>query len=466
VKLGKREIDGLCCKPGQRERLVFDDGCPGLGIRVACAGRKTFFLQYRSASGRVRRAKIGRYGALTLVEARKEARKLRVRVDRGGDPVAEDKARKAADRQRETAQAFTFAALIDRWEREWLVRRRPGYRREATRSLRVNLAALAGLPAAAIDAATVRREIDHIVHRPAQRRGSKPKTSGQARAKKTGKKAFSSPAILGETTARRTRAYGAAMYGWAIREEVEGGLITFNPFAAVRRKGQEAARERVLTDAEVGEVWRASSVLGWPWGPYFRLLLLTLQREREVAGLSWFELSPDLALWEIRSDRTKNGKPHLVHLAEPARALLRAAPRKPGSFLVFTTTGSTPISGFGNAKRRLVEEILAERKRLAAEAGDGRPVDLQVTWRLHDFRRTGATGIRRLGGHWEVADRILNHTQGVIRGVAAVYQRFDFLPERESALNMWALHVLAVAEGTAPGTNVIELRRGGAVETA
>ena len=48
-----------------------------------------------------------------------------------------------------------------------------------------------------------------------------------------------------------------------------------------------------------------------------------------------------------------------------------------------------------------------------------------------------------------VADRLLNHVEGAIRGVAAVYQRGEFLPERKAALEAWAAHVLACAEGGA-----------------
>ncbi len=220
------------------------------------------------------------------------------------------------------------------------------------------------------------------------------------------------------------------------------------------------AGDRVLTDAEIGEVWRAAGLLGWPWGPYFRFLLLTLQRRGETAGLAWAELSPDLALWELPGCRTKNGKPHLVHLAEPARAILRAVPRLAGSPLAFTTTGTTPVSGFSHAKRRLDAAILAERAKRAAEAGDGRPPASPVPWGGHDFRRSGATVLARLGVRWEVADKALNHVKGAIQGVAAIYQRYDFLAEREAALNVWAAHVLACGEAAEAAGNVVALRPG------
>ncbi len=86
-------------------------------------------------------------------------------------------------------------------------------------------------------------------------------------------------------------------------------------------------RDRALSDAELGEVWRATGTLGWPWAAYLRFLVLTLQREAETAGLAWAELSPDLSTWTLPAARTKNGRPHQVQLAEPARALLAGLPR-------------------------------------------------------------------------------------------------------------------------------------------
>jgi hypothetical protein len=47
----------------------------------------------------------------------------------------------------------------------------------------------------------------------------------------------------------------------------------------------------------------------------------------------------------------------------------------------------------------------------------------------------------RLGVPPHVADKILNHQSGTISGVAAVYQRHEFLAERKDALDRWGQHV-------------------------
>jgi hypothetical protein len=62
-------------------------------------------------------------------------------------------------------------------------------------------------------------------------------------------------------------------------------------------------------------------------------------------------------------------------------------------------------------------------------------------WRLHDLRRTCVSGMARLGIAPHIADKILNHQAGTISGVAAVYQRHDFLVERRTAVEKWGAHI-------------------------
>ena len=182
--------------------------------------------------------------------------------------------------------------------------------------------------------------------------------------------------------------------------------------------------------------------------------------------MRWREFSPDLSVWKLPAHRTKNGKEHVVHLPELARAILRELPRFKGTDLVFHVSSrrqpkeasahpqerARTLSGFSDAKERLLAEIAKERKDGAAPVA---PLD----WRIHDFRRTGVTVLARLGFSPHVADRLLNHVQGTIRGVAAVYQRHEFLADRQAALRIWADHVLAVGERRqAADGNVVQLR--------
>jgi integrase len=139
----------------------------------------------------------------------------------------------------------------------------------------------------------------------------------------------------------------------------------------------------------------------------------------------------------------KNGKAHDVHLAEAARAVLRDVPRRADCDFVFSTTGKTPISGFSKAKAMLDAAVVDGRENGVAGAGGNAPL---VPWRLHDLRRTGASTLARLGVDSVVADKLLAHQPAKLRGVAGVYQRYDFAPERRRALDAWAAHVLAVGD--------------------
>ena len=125
--------------------------------------------------------------------------------------------------------------------------------------------------------------------------------------------------------------------------------------------------------------------------------------------------------------------------------MLAAMPRLEGCDLVFTANGRTPVSGFAKSKER--------SDRLSGVRD----------WRLHDFRRTAVTWMAGAGFPPHVADRLLNHVEGAIRGVAAVYQRGEFLPERKAALEAWAEHVLASArrEVEAPASGGLPAARAG-----
>jgi integrase len=444
MKLTKSAIDTLTCPPDRKDLLVFDDTLHGFGVRVTAAGLKVFLFQYRHAGG-VRRLRLGRYGELTPTEARRLAEIARGDCLAGRDPVgvkAAARANAAAEVARladeEKAEVFTFEALIEQWAAERLSLRTPTYRREAVRSLRVNLAKLLSVPAAKVDSDMLRRELAGVLKRT-------PRTAGGM-----AKGPHPSSGTPGLTIQRRARAYAHAMYAWAVRN----GLVDANPVAAVHVEGRAVSRERVLTDAELGEVWRTAGKLDWPWGPYLRFLILTLQRETETAGIRWFEISEDRTRWELPGSRTKNRKPHIVHLSETAREILRHAPRltigtdRTSSPFVFTTTGKAHISGPSRAKTRLDNLILMERITLAIAKGE--PPKPLEPWRMHDLRRTGATIMARIGIRWEVADRILNHVGGAVSGVAAIYQRHEWLDERRDALDQWERHVLSVGNEKGP----------------
>ena len=110
-----------------------------------------------------------------------------------------------------------------------------------------------------------------------------------------------------------------------------------------------------------------------------------------------------------------------MHLSRSAIAVLTRVPNY-GAY-VFTIQGTKPFRRFSAAKHKL--------DALSGVTG----------WRLHDLRRTCVSGMARLGVAPHVADKVLNHQAGTISGVAAVYQRHDFLVERREAMIRWDEHI-------------------------
>jgi integrase len=225
-------------------------------------------------------------------------------------------------------------------------------------------------------------------------------------------------------------------FGWCAANDLAGA----DPTAGVRPPAREASRDRVLSDDEVRTFWTSAEQLGMPFGHVFRLMLLSAQREGEIAGMRWPELDLEKRIWTIPGSRSKNGKPHLVHLSSLATEIMEQVPRISGQELLFSGTGKTALSGFSSAKARIDKAML---KVLRAEKCDEPQIEF-APWVLHDLRRTATTGMARLGIAPHVADRVLNHQAGTIRGVAAVYNRFEYLDERKAALEAWGHYVEAL----------------------
>jgi integrase len=202
-------------------------------------------------------------------------------------------------------------------------------------------------------------------------------------------------------------------------------VLDHSPAEGIPLPTKEVPRDRVLTDDELARVIIAAREIGGPYGGIVELLALTGQRREEAARCLWDEIDLQNRVWSLPNLRTKNAKPHVVHLSDQAIAVLRPT-KKRGTF-VFSVTGTNPFQCFSQAKREL-------------DAKSG------VTgWRLHDLRRTCVSGMAALGVAPHVADKILNHQSGTISGVAAVYQRHQFLSERKEALERWGAHVAQIA---------------------
>ena len=241
-----------------------------------------------------------------------------------------------------------------------------------------------------------------------------------------------------KATAQLSGAYGRACYGWAIDKD----LLVENPFARLKLVAV-ASRERVLSDEELVAIWGATKGPG-VYNAIVRMLILTGQRRAEVAGMTWREIAPDLSTWTIPENRTKNRTAHIVPLSPQVQTIIKSTHRtsKDDGEPEFVFRGlAGAFNGFSKAKTALDE--------------DGGVAD----WRLHDLRRTMATGLQKLGVRLEVTEAVLNHVSGSRAGIVGVYQRHEWADEKRAALNAWGEHIAAIADGRQAADNLTQLRR-------
>jgi integrase len=409
-KLTDRYVE--CLKaPKSKERLeIFDTTFPGLAMRVTKTGHKSWSVYYR-ANGRHRRYTIGPYPAFLPAAARKAASAALHRVQAGGDPADEKRAR------RESAEPdeLSFAAVARRYLKQQVEKNTAASTyRETARIMDQDVIPVWGKrPIGLIQ----RRDVSALIDAKAE--------SGA------------------EVQANRVLARLRTLFGWAVAKD----LIALNPCEGLKPPTKERARDRVLSDDEIRLFWRAAGELGWPFGPVFRLLLLTAQRRDEVATVEWSEIDLERRLWSLPRAKAKNDQGHDVHLSPQSVAILAALPHigDRGGY-IFTTNGRSPVSGFSRAKERLDYLI-------AKAAGHEIP-----PWILHDLRRSAATGMARLKIAPHVVDRVLNHTSGTIRGVARVYNRFQYAAECGTALEAWGRAVDSIVAAE-EASNVVELAK-------
>jgi len=216
-------------------------------------------------------------------------------------------------------------------------------------------------------------------------------------------------------------------------------VLAVSPAGGVERPHKEIARQRTLDDGELAKLWRACEGEG-PFGAALRLMILVGCRRTEASQMRWDELH--LPVWLLPPERTKNHKQHMVLLPTQARAIIAPLPRINGSEFVFTLDGRTPIIGWAKVKARISVKAGLDPK----------------TWRLHDLRRSCASGMQRLGVRTEVIERALNHRGGLYRGIVGTYQVDPLEDEVRIAFQKWGDHVEDLVSGRKPDT-IVRLRK-------
>jgi len=424
-KINKRNVDALkprLVKDEKRDGFIWDDELRGFGCKVTPAGNKVFVIQYRMGGRghKTKRYTIGTYGSpWTADAARDEARRLLQMVRQGRDPLEE------RDDRRRVSSDLAFGAYADRFLDEYERRNRKTSYDDAEAVFRLHLRPFfKSKPLPAISRGEVASLFDTI---PAKR------------------------------VALRRKLYAilSRLFRWAVGR----GDLDRSPLEGFEVPPAPDSRDRVLKDWELRLAWLAADKLGYPFAALYRLLIGTGQRREEVAGLNWKELNRDTSEWHLPATRSKNGIASVIPLSDLMIAELDGIAKVekwPRRGLVFTTTGETPVSGYSRGKARLDKQMLKIARDEAEKAGDD-PEQVEIEpWRVHDLRRTLATGMQRLGVRFEVTEAILNHVSGSKSGVAGVYQRHDWRDEKRAALNAWAAHIGKLVRPS-DETNVISL---------
>ncbi|QNN64349.1 tyrosine-type recombinase/integrase [Sphingomonas rhizophila] len=364
-----------------------DHKVTGLRLRIGSSGKKTWIVR-RRVGPKVLNKKVGTYPPMGLAAARKAAERIL-------EALASDGTTDALDR--------TFGAVAETWIEKVAKPKNDSWKLQERRLEMHVLPTWGERKIQSIKRSDVRELIE---------------------------------GIEGDVLPNRVLSQVKTIFRFALSRD----WIEASPIEGIEKPKSETPRDRVLDMNESKAVWEAAEHMGYPFGPYVRVLQLTAQRRTEVAAMRWDAVDLDAGTWTLTAEDTKGDRATLVPLSRPVVEILKAVPRI-GPF-VFTSDGETHISGFAKGKARL-------DKFLKASGAVLKP------WTLHDLRRTAATHMVRLGVSEEVVGRILNHA---VKGVTAkVYALHSYAPEKRSALDRWAADLARAIDG-ASGSTVVSIR--------
>lgn len=412
IKFTTKRVEELAL-PEEGERVVFDTQARGLALRLRTTGGRSWVFVYRipgaGRDGQPKRITIGSAKRWTVDEARREAARLWTEVADRRDPAAErraarEKAKEAQERQEVRDARLHLLEALDAYE-AYLTHRGVKRRANVLSTLRRHLM---GDDSGAEEAF---RGLGNVAVEEIDRPGvmalvTRLEASGQRGA------------------AQELRTKASTFLNWA----VDRGHIEANPLAGLRRerttRAQRAAgKGRMLTEQELGAIWRACAdpAVNAAFGAIVRTLILTGQRRTETAQLRWQDVDLASGWWIIPAELTKNGHAHEVPITRPLHEIIEARPRHNSRDWIFTNTGASPVSGWSKLEPKLREA-----------AGLSEP------WTLHDLRRSFRSGLTRLGTDDRLAELMINHRP---QDLQAIYDREPRLVERQEVAARWAAHL-------------------------
>jgi integrase len=355
----------------------FDVALPTFGVRIAPTGHRSWFVLYSlRGERRKRRLALGTYPAIPLSEARRDALTAIASVVRGEDPKLATE-----------VGGITFGDLARLYmERESKPKKR-SWKRDQQAVDRDLVPAWDRKPAAAIRRREVVALLDSIMDRKAPMQ------------------------------ANYVRSVLSCIYRFGISRD----LVDFNPVSGTDRPHDPVRRDRVLSDAEIVQLWRHTAGLHASVRDALRGILLSAQRPGEVAGMVRGEVGE--GAWTIPVARAKRRREHVVPLVGMFAEVVAMA----GDPVLFPSA-HPKRRGLPITREALSYSLLHFRRK----AG----------WRLpatpHDLRRTAATGMAQVGVPRHVIGRVLGHTDS---GPTAIYDRWEYFAEKREALEKWDAHL-------------------------
>jgi integrase len=364
---------------------ISDALVPGLRVRVTDRGHKSYVL-WRRVNKKARSASalaLGEVGQLTLAAARDKARAWLAEIESGRDP-------RAAER---VEPEMTFGDVLADYFRRHVAGKRKA--KDVQREMRNELLSRwKDKPISAITRRHIIAMVDEIKDRGAT---------------------YQAHNLFGHCK---------TFFNWCVEKDI----LQSSPadhMQAARLIGARKPRQRVLNDDEIRAFWAATGEMGYPYGPLFRMLLLTGQREREVADARWGEFDLGNKLWTVPPERHKSDSTHLVPLSDDVMTILAALPRWAGGECLFSSSGGRrPPAAFSGAKSNL-DELM------------GNP----PAWKIHDLRRVVRSHLSALRIPDHVAEMVIGHGR---KGLARVYDQHRYTDEMREALGAWALRLRAI----------------------
>lgn len=353
VRLSKRTIDEATYE-GPGGCYLWDSQMPGFGLRIYPSGTKSFVVNYWS-KGKRRFYTIGRYGKITLHQAKEDALEIFLRVHRGEDPAAKRKSAKSAP---------TVADLADRHIDEH------SKQKNKPRTVKRN-----------------RRAWDRCVLPALGKRRVKDIT--RADVAKLMTSMSDTPAMANKVLTLLSKAFNLAeVWGW----RPDGS----NPCRHVDRYS-ESSRERYLSENELRRLGEVLTEAETSWGtcPYaivaIRLLILTGCRSAEILSLRWDDVDIERRILHLKDAKTGD---RTVLLNAAALAILEDLEPK----------GKNPYVIPGNKPDRHRASLQAVWERIRTEA--------KIPGvRIHDLRHTFASFGVNHGQNLAVVGRLLGHSK-------------------------------------------------------